>query len=98
MSGNGSTGMSISMRMKTSLTTRVPNGLPGMSSRLDHKWGTHLAVAGIIFNTLADLNVAYPTVSDAAKKELLLAKKDLEEEDGRQGAGKDTKKNKKKRK
>jgi PPK2 family polyphosphate:nucleotide phosphotransferase len=62
----------------------------------DHKWGTHLAVAGIIFNTLADLNVAYPTVSDAAKQELLLAKKELEAEGDGSGSEKDRKKKNKK--
>jgi PPK2 family polyphosphate:nucleotide phosphotransferase len=47
----------------------------------DHKWGTHLSVAAIIFNTLSDLKIAYPTVSEETKQELILAKKKLEEEE-----------------
>ncbi|MDD1709950.1 MAG: polyphosphate kinase 2 family protein [Methanoregulaceae archaeon] len=46
----------------------------------DHKWVTHLAVAAIIYFTLADLKVSYPTVSEEKKEELLLAKKMLEDE------------------
>jgi PPK2 family polyphosphate:nucleotide phosphotransferase len=46
----------------------------------DHKWLTHLAVGGIIINTLADLKISYPSVSKEAKQELLVAKKGLEEE------------------
>ena len=59
----------------------------------DHKWGTHLSVAAIIYNTLSDLKVAYPTVSEKTKQELLLAKKKLEEEEN----GKEPERNKKKR-
>jgi PPK2 family polyphosphate:nucleotide phosphotransferase len=59
----------------------------------DHKWGTHLSVAAIIYNTLSDLKVAYPTVSEKTKQELLLAKKQLEEEDN----GKEPERNRKKR-
>ena len=62
----------------------------------DHKWGTHLAVAAIIYNTLAELNVAYPTVSEETKQELLLAKKSLEEEDDKKGTEKSKKKRNKK--
>ena len=50
----------------------------------DHKWVTRLAVAAIIHNTLADLKVDYPAVSEAARKELALARKQLE----REGKGK----------
>jgi PPK2 family polyphosphate:nucleotide phosphotransferase len=46
----------------------------------DHKWVTHLAVAAIIYFTLADLKVSYPMVSEEQKGELLLAKKMLEDE------------------
>jgi PPK2 family polyphosphate:nucleotide phosphotransferase len=59
----------------------------------DHKWGTHLSVAAIIYNTLSDLKVAYPIVSEKTKQELLLAKKKLEEEDN----GKEPERNRKKR-
>jgi hypothetical protein len=38
-------------------------------------------VAGIIYQTLSDLNLAHPVVSEEAKKELLVAKKELEDED-----------------
>ena len=47
----------------------------------DRKWGTHLAVAAIIYNTLADLDVAYPTVSEEARQELRLARMKLEDEE-----------------
>ena len=47
----------------------------------DHKWVTHLAVAAIIYNTLSDLKIAYPMVSEETKQELILAKKKLEDED-----------------
>lgn len=47
----------------------------------DHKWVTHLSVAGIIYNTLADLKIDYPVVSEESKQELILAKKQLEDED-----------------
>jgi Fe-S cluster biosynthesis and repair protein YggX len=46
----------------------------------DDKWGTRLAVAGIIYNTLADLGVDYPEVSEEAKRELRLARLELEDE------------------
>lgn len=59
----------------------------------DHKWGTHLSVAAIMYTTLSDLKVAYPTVSEKTKQELLLAKKKLEEEEN----GKEPERNRKKR-
>jgi len=62
----------------------------------DHKWVTHLSVAAIIYNTLADLKVAYPTVSEEAKQELLLAKKELEAEVSENKPEKNPGKNKKK--
>jgi Polyphosphate kinase 2 (PPK2) len=55
----------------------------------DHKWVTHLAVAAIIYFTLSDLKVKYPTVSEETKQELILAKKRLEEEDGGKISGKE---------
>jgi PPK2 family polyphosphate:nucleotide phosphotransferase len=63
----------------------------------DHKWVTHLAVGGIIINTLADLKISYPTISKEAKKELLTAKKGLEEEDTKKNSQKNPEKSKKKR-
>jgi len=36
----------------------------------DHKWFTRLAVAGIIWQTIADLNLKFPTVTPERKKEL----------------------------
>lgn len=62
----------------------------------DTKWLSRLAVAGIIHKTLTDLNLAYPVVSDAAKKELVAAKKQLENEGTVKKAEKDSKKKKKK--
>jgi hypothetical protein len=55
-------------------------------------------VAAIIHQTLSDLNLAYPVVSDDAKKELLVAKKELEDEGEGRGAEKDSKKKKNKKK
>jgi PPK2 family polyphosphate:nucleotide phosphotransferase len=48
----------------------------------DHKWFTRLAVAAVLYNTMRDLNLAYPTVSEQQKKALLAAKDELEREDG----------------
>jgi len=58
----------------------------------DTKWLSHLAVAGIIYHTLSELNLAYPVVSDEAKRDLLVAKKELEDE----GTDRDTEKASKK--
>jgi len=56
-------------------------------------------VAGIIYHTLSELNLAYPVVSDEAKRELLVAKKELEDEGSDRDTEKDSKKmNRKKRK
>jgi PPK2 family polyphosphate:nucleotide phosphotransferase len=63
----------------------------------DTKWLSRLAVAGIIHQTLADLKLAYPVVSDAAKQELLVAKKELEDENSGKSAEKDKKKKNKKK-
>jgi PPK2 family polyphosphate:nucleotide phosphotransferase len=41
----------------------------------DHKWFTHLAVAGIIWQTLADLKLSYPRVTKEKKTELRKAKR-----------------------
>ncbi|MGB9175295.1 MAG: polyphosphate kinase 2 family protein [Methanoregula sp.] len=59
----------------------------------DTKWLSRLAVAGVIHHTLSELNLAYPVVSDEAKAELLVAKKELEDE----GDGRDAEKDKKKK-
>jgi PPK2 family polyphosphate:nucleotide phosphotransferase len=61
------------------------------------KWLSRLAVAGIIHQTLADLKLAYPVVSDAAKQELLVAKKELEDENSGKRSEKDKKKENKKK-
>jgi PPK2 family polyphosphate:nucleotide phosphotransferase len=63
----------------------------------DTKWLSRLAVAGIIHQKLSELNLAYPAVSDTAKQELLVAKKELEEEGNGREAEKNIKKNRKKR-
>jgi PPK2 family polyphosphate:nucleotide phosphotransferase len=63
----------------------------------NHKWVTHLAVGGIIVNTLKDLKISYPTVSKEAKQELLVAKKGLEGEDTKKNPEKNPEKSKKKR-
>ncbi|HKT79342.1 MAG TPA: polyphosphate kinase 2 family protein [Vicinamibacterales bacterium] len=43
----------------------------------DHKWFTRLAVAGILWQTMADLKLKYPTVTDAKKRELRSVRKIL---------------------
>lgn len=48
----------------------------------DHKWFTRLAVAAVLYNTMKSLNLAYPTVSEEQKQALLVAKEELEHEDG----------------
>ena len=48
----------------------------------DHKWFMRLAVAAITYQTLEDLDLKYPTVTDARKKELLQARKLLMAEKG----------------
>lgn len=46
----------------------------------DRKWFTHLSVGSVICEKLASLNLAYPTVSEEFKQELLTAKKSLKNE------------------
>lgn len=46
----------------------------------DHKWFTHLSVGTVICEQLESLNLAYPTVSEDFKKQLLVAKQSLENE------------------
>jgi PPK2 family polyphosphate:nucleotide phosphotransferase len=62
----------------------------------DTKWLSRLAVAGITYHTLSELKLAYPVVSDAAKQELLVAKKELEDEGNGREAETDKKKKGKK--
>jgi PPK2 family polyphosphate:nucleotide phosphotransferase len=47
----------------------------------DHKWFTRLAVAGIIYTKLNELNLHYPKVSKEKHQELLEAKAMLESEE-----------------
>jgi PPK2 family polyphosphate:nucleotide phosphotransferase len=47
----------------------------------DHKWFTRLAVGGVILQTMRDLKLAYPTISEAQQQELLKAKEMLESEE-----------------
>jgi PPK2 family polyphosphate:nucleotide phosphotransferase len=46
----------------------------------DHKWFTRCAVAGVIYQTLKELDLKYPTIDEAQKQELLKAKQMLESE------------------
>lgn len=46
----------------------------------DHKWFTRLAVAAVLYNTMKNLNLAYPIVSEQQKQALLMAKEELEHE------------------
>ena len=48
----------------------------------DNKWFTRLAVAAVLYDTMKNLNLAYPTVSEAQKQALAAAAKELEAEDG----------------
>jgi PPK2 family polyphosphate:nucleotide phosphotransferase len=48
----------------------------------DYKWFTRLAVAAVLYNTMKSLNLAYPAVSEEQKQALLVAKEELEHEDG----------------
>jgi PPK2 family polyphosphate:nucleotide phosphotransferase len=48
----------------------------------DHKWFTRLAVVTVLYNTMKNLNLAYPIVSEQQKQDLLVAKEELEHEDG----------------
>lgn len=50
----------------------------------DHKWFTRLAVAAVLYNTMENLNLTYPAVSEEQRKALLVAKEELENEDGSQ--------------
>jgi hypothetical protein len=47
----------------------------------DHKWFTRLAVGGVILQTMRDLKLAYPTIDEAQRQELLQAKEILEREE-----------------
>jgi len=47
----------------------------------DHKWFTRLAVAAVLYNTMKNLNLAYPIVSEQQRQALLAAKEELESED-----------------
>jgi len=47
----------------------------------DHKWFSRLAVGGVILQTMRDLKLAYPTIGEAQKQELLKAKEVLESEE-----------------
>jgi PPK2 family polyphosphate:nucleotide phosphotransferase len=48
----------------------------------DHKWFTRLAVAAVIYDTLDQLNLSYPTVSEEQKQALAAAAAELEKEGG----------------
>ncbi|MGA7935244.1 MAG: polyphosphate kinase 2 family protein [Kovacikia sp.] len=48
----------------------------------DHKWVTRLAVATVISDKLQQLDLHYPTVTEAHKQELIMAKEMLEGEVG----------------
>jgi PPK2 family polyphosphate:nucleotide phosphotransferase len=54
----------------------------------DHKWFTRLAVVSAIWETLDNLNLAYPKVSQEQKEALLAAKAEMEQENGESGSGK----------
>jgi PPK2 family polyphosphate:nucleotide phosphotransferase len=46
----------------------------------DHKWFTRLAVAAVIYDALRQLDLEYPTITEAQREELLQAKALLEAE------------------
>jgi PPK2 family polyphosphate:nucleotide phosphotransferase len=47
----------------------------------DHKWFTHLAVAAVIYQTMKDLKLEYPTLSEEHKQGLSQARELLENEE-----------------
>jgi polyphosphate kinase 2 (PPK2 family) len=47
----------------------------------DNKWFSRLVVSSVIVNTLQQLNLSYPKVSEDKKKELAAAEKELKQED-----------------
>jgi PPK2 family polyphosphate:nucleotide phosphotransferase len=47
----------------------------------DHKWFSRLAVGAVILQTMRDLKLAYPTISEPQKQELLKAKEMRESEE-----------------
>lgn len=47
----------------------------------DNKWYTRLAIASVIYRELKSLNMDYPLVSDQHRKELLIAREQLVNED-----------------
>ena len=47
----------------------------------DRKWFTRLAVAAIIYQTMSEFDLAYPTISEEHKQQLLEAKAQLESEE-----------------
>ncbi len=55
----------------------------------DNKWFARIAAAGIIAGALVDIDPQYPTVSDDARAELLVARAELVAEDGGSGDGGD---------
>jgi len=46
----------------------------------DHKWFSRLAAAAVLVNTLAEIDPQFPTVSEEARKALLVSKAELEAE------------------
>jgi hypothetical protein len=44
----------------------------------DNKWFTRLVISTVVVDTLESLNLSYPKVDDAKRKELAAAKKLLE--------------------
>jgi polyphosphate kinase 2 (PPK2 family) len=43
----------------------------------DHKWFTRVVVASAVIEALASLDLAYPTIGDAKRKDLAAAKRQL---------------------
>ena len=52
----------------------------------DNKWFTRLVVSSVIVNTLAELNLSYPTVEAEKKRELAEAERVLKSEGGKSGS------------
>jgi hypothetical protein len=46
----------------------------------DHKWFSRLVVAAAVIDALSSLDLAYPVIDAAQKKELAAAKKELLDE------------------
>ena len=60
--------------------TATPHDAPWYIVPADHKWFTRLVVAAAVVDALKSLDLAFPKVTKAQRKELAVARTMLEEE------------------